>query len=388
MSWVEFVWSTVASACLTLAIVQGMVWWRRRETRAHALFSLAAVGTALLAGTELWVMHAVTPGEIGHALRWFFAAAWLVSVTLVGFVRRYLRAGRPWLAWTVYGARTLVLIVNFVVSPNLGYRAITDVRRIQFLGEPVSVAVGVPNPWMLFGQFSLLLVVIFTVDAALTVWRRGDRGRAVVVGGSIVFFTLIGSGQSTLSFWHVVTMPAMPSVFFLAIVISMSYELSTDTFGAAEIGRALRVSQEQLVLSQQEAQTLSGRLITAQDDERARLARAMHDGLGQGMALLAVELDLLGQRPPDSQEQITGRMEDLASQVKALSADVHRIAHGLHPAKLDQLGLASATSGLCREIERVHAIAIQCECRDVSRWLPPDVALCFTAWPRKRCTTS
>jgi signal transduction histidine kinase len=367
----------VASSSLTLAVVQGLVWWRRREERAHALFALAAVGTALLAGTELWMMHAGTPDEIARALRWFFAAAWLVSVSIVAFVRHYLRAGRPWLAWAVYGARTLALIINFALPPNLGYRAITDVRRIQFLGEPVSTAVGVPNPWMLFGQFSLLLLVIFTLDAALTVWRRGDRGRAVVVGGSVVFYTLLGSGQATLSFWHVLPMPTTPSVFFLAIVLAMSYELSFDMFRAAEVGRQLQVSQRQLVLSQREAQVLSGRLITAHEDERLRLAQAMHDDLSQGMALLAVELELLGQQPPDAPEQIKERTDLLSSQVKALLADVHRTAHALHPVTLDRLGLAAATSAHCRDVERAYAIPIRCECRDVPRWLPPDVALCL-----------
>jgi signal transduction histidine kinase len=377
MSWVTVIWSMVVSACLTLAIVQGLVWWRRREARAHALFALSAVGTALLACTELWMMHAETPDEIGRAHRWLFAAAWLVSVALVGFVQLYLKAGRPWLAWTVYGTRTLALIVNFALPPNLGYRAITGVRRIPFLGESVSVPVGVANPWMLFGQFSLLLLVIFTMDATLTVWRRGDHWRAAIVGGSVVFFTLLGSSQSTLSFWRVLPMPTTPSLFFLAIVIAMSYELSNEMFRAAEIGRALQASEQRLATSQSEAHSLAGRLITAQDDERARLARAMHDGLSQDIALLAVELDILGQQPPDAREPIKDRTDALASQVKALSADVHRMAHGLHPAKLDQLGLAAATTGHCREVERAHAIAVQCECRDVPRWLPLDVARCL-----------
>jgi signal transduction histidine kinase len=377
MSWVTVIWSMVAATCLTLAIVQGLVWWRRREARAHALFALAALGTALMAGTELWMMRADTPGEFGRASRWLFAAAWLISVTLVGFVRRYLRAGRRWLAWTVYGARTLSLILNFVLSPNLGYRSITGVRPIPFLGESVSVAVGIPSPWMLVGQFSLLLLVIFTVEATLTVWRRGEYQKAVLVGGSVVFFTLMGSGQSVLAFWRVIPMPTMPSVFFLAIVLAMSYELSSDMFRAAEVGRELLISQERLALSQGEAQTFLGRLITAHEDERTRLARAMHDGLGQSMALLAVELDLLGQQPPDAREEIRNHMDDLASRVKAMSADVHRMAHGLHPAKLEQLGLAAAIGGHCRDVERAHQISIQCACSDVSRWLPPDVSLCL-----------
>jgi len=377
MSWVAVVWSMVVAACLTLAGVQGLVWWRRRDALAHALFSLLAVGTALMAGTELWMMHAETPVGFGRAMRWLFAAAWLVTVALVGFVRLYLRAGRPWLAWTVVGARTVAVIINFALPPNLGYRVITGVRRIPFLGEPISVAVGIPSPWMLFGQFSLLLVVVFAVDAALTLWRRGDRGPAAVVGGSVVFFALTGSAQTILSFWHVLLMPTTPSVFFMAIVLAMSYELSYDLFKAAEVGRQLLVSQRQLILSQREAQTLSGRLITGQENERARLARDLHDGLSQSMALLAVELEMLGQQPPDAREQMTGRMDDFAAQVKALSADVHRMSHALHPAKLDQLGVATAMSGHCRDVERAHAIAIQCEARDVPRWLPPDVALCL-----------
>ena len=61
-------------------------------------------------------------------------------VSLVGFVRLYLRAGRRWLAWAVWVARTLSLILNFVCAPNLNYREITARRHIPFLGESVSVA--------------------------------------------------------------------------------------------------------------------------------------------------------------------------------------------------------------------------------------------------------
>jgi signal transduction histidine kinase len=99
--------------------------------------------------------------------------------------------------------------------------------------------------------------------------------------------------------------------------------------------------------------------------------------LSQSMALLAVELELFGQQPPNAPGQIKSRMDELSAQVKALSADVHRLSHGLHPAKLEQLGLATATAGFCREIEAAHQIAVQCTCQNVSRWLPADVALCL-----------
>jgi hypothetical protein len=103
--------------------------------------------------------------------------------------------------------RTLSLILNFVFTPNLNYREITALRHIRFLGESVSVAEGVPNPWMLVGQASFLLLAIFVVDAAITVWRRGDRRQALVTGGSIVFDVLAATVQVVLERWQIVEWP-------------------------------------------------------------------------------------------------------------------------------------------------------------------------------------
>jgi hypothetical protein len=62
MSWVTIIWAMIASACLTLALVHLLVWWRRREVLANLLFALTAVAAAVFAGCELWMMRAETPG--------------------------------------------------------------------------------------------------------------------------------------------------------------------------------------------------------------------------------------------------------------------------------------------------------------------------------------
>src|SRR5271165_815379 len=221
MIWVTIIWAMIASACLTLALVHVLVWWRRPSARANLLFALSAVATAVYGGCELWMMRAETPGAFGLAVRWTHVPAWVLIVSLVGFVRLYLRAGRLWLAWTVCGLRTLSLILNFVCTPNLNYREITALRHILFLGESVSVAEGVPNPWTLIGQLSLLLLIIFIADAAITVWQRGDRRQALSLGGSMFFFAVAASGQATLTFWGVIHAPITTSLFFMGIVASM-----------------------------------------------------------------------------------------------------------------------------------------------------------------------
>lgn len=243
-----------ASAGLTLAAIHLLVWSSKRTAWAHLLFSLTAAGTAAFAACELWGMRVETPAELGVAMRWARVPGWVLTVSLVWFVRLYLRAGRLWLAWTVCGLRTLWLVLHFILTPNLNYRHITAVRRIPFLGESVSIPEAVPNPWMLIGQLSLLLLTIFVADATLTVWRRGDRRQALVVGGSILLFSVGGAGQAVLVLWGILHLPIMSSLFYLGLVAVMGYEMSRDVLRAARLSDELHESQQGMRLAAAAAQ--------------------------------------------------------------------------------------------------------------------------------------
>src|SRR5216110_25362 len=208
MSWITIVWSMNAAACLTLAGIYLLVWCKQRESWVYLAFSFSAVGGAALTAFELALVRAQTVEQYGAVLRWAQLPIWAVVVSLVIFVRLYFRAGRPWLAWSVCGLRTLALILNFVFVPNLSYRQITGLRQVSWCGgETVSVPVGVTNPWILVAQLSLVLLVIFFVDATITAWRRGDRQRALVVGGALIFFSTIAIGQVVLVVWGVIQLP-------------------------------------------------------------------------------------------------------------------------------------------------------------------------------------
>jgi two-component system sensor kinase FixL len=249
MSWVTIIWSIVASACLSLAALHLLVWCQKRAALANLFFSLAAAATAVLAMCELWMMWAQTPAQFGTALRWLHVPVWVIVVAMVGFIRLYLRAGRPWLAWTICILRTFSLLLNFLVGQNLNYREVTGLRHIPFFGESVSVAEGVSNPWMIVGQLSLVLFVVFTVDAAITVWRRGNRRQALIMGGSIVFCSLAGTIQSLLIFWGIVHWPITASLCFTAFIAAMSYEMSRDILNTAQLSEELRKSEERMALA-------------------------------------------------------------------------------------------------------------------------------------------
>src|SRR6266700_6337700 len=235
MNWVTIIWAMGAGACLTLALMHLVVWWKDRTARANLVFSVMAIAVAAFAALELALMRAETPEQFGVALRWMHVPAWVIVASLIGFVRLYLKAGRRWLAWTVVAVRTLSLILNFAFSPNINYREITGLRHIPFLGESVSVAEGVPNSWMLVAQLSLLLLVIFVTDATIAVWRRGDRRQALVVGGSIMLFVVVATAQAMAITWEIISMPLTVSLFYQGIVAAMAYELSYDVLRAARI---------------------------------------------------------------------------------------------------------------------------------------------------------
>jgi len=246
MSWITIVWSMNAAACLTLAAIYLVVWCKQRQVLAHLVFSITAVAAAAIAGFELAMMHAGTVGQYEALIRWIHVPVWVLTVAFVAFVRLYLHAGRPWLAWSICSLRTMVLILNFILTPNLNFRRITSLRHFSWWGsEMISVPFGVANPWGLLSLVSLLLLLVFFVDATITVWRRGDRKRALVLGGSMIFGAIL-AWHVPLVIWGIIDVPFFLSFAYSGIVAAMGYELSYDLLHAAQLARQLQASEAEL----------------------------------------------------------------------------------------------------------------------------------------------
>jgi PAS domain S-box-containing protein len=137
-----------------------------------------------------------------------------------------------------------------------------------------------------------------------------------------------------------------------------------------------RRAEDALRASQGELKSLTGRLLEAQEGERRRIARELHDDLNQSLALLSVEIDLLGRRPQPPAEA-AARLRALSARVKELSSAVHDLSHQLHPSKLEQLGLVAAVRGLCKELTRHHGLEVKFTHYDVPEAIPEATALCL-----------
>jgi signal transduction histidine kinase len=122
--------------------------------------------------------------------------------------------------------------------------------------------------------------------------------------------------------------------------------------------------------------TLGRRMIEAQEQERRRIARELHDDIGQRLALLASNLTLLAKRA-----HLSDRPDPTASELQLrtseIAADVQALSHRLHSSKLELLGLAVAMRHFCAEFADQQKAAVLFDTRDVPDRLSPDTSLCL-----------
>lgn len=238
-SWVTILWVMMVTVCLTLSAIHGMVWLRERSALDSMMFALLSLFTGAIIAGDLALMRTTTTDAYAEILRWYHVPVWLAFASTIGFLRYYLQAGRLWLAGCALVIRTVTLLLNFLEPVNMNFKELTALKPVTFLGDVVATPVGVLNPLMGVGQFSLLLLLVYAIDAAVSCFRQGRKRRAIAAGGSMAVFIALASWQTALVYANVIEMPVVAGVFFLGIISVMSYELSRDILRAMQLNRDL-----------------------------------------------------------------------------------------------------------------------------------------------------
>jgi len=122
--------------------------------------------------------------------------------------------------------------------------------------------------------------------------------------------------------------------------------------------------------------SLSRGLIEAQEKERMRIARELHDDIGQRFALLGIALERLKEESFDRPEERM-RIDDIRKDVSDMAKDIQSLSHELHSSKLEYLGLVAAIKIFSKEFAERHNIQIDFESHDVPRTLRHEVSLCL-----------
>jgi PAS domain S-box-containing protein len=140
-----------------------------------------------------------------------------------------------------------------------------------------------------------------------------------------------------------------------------------------------RAAEEALRESHGQVRHLAGRLIEAQDAERARLARDLHDDVSQELAGVSIALSALTQRLGASHggEDLHRDLVELQQQTLAIARGVRHLSHDLHPTVLQHLGLVKGLTSYCGELERAYGLSIACTAEGDFSTMTSDSALCI-----------
>jgi signal transduction histidine kinase len=154
--------------------------------------------------------------------------------------------------------------------------------------------------------------------------------------------------------------------------------LQSGLIGGLLVHRAQRRrAQARLAESVTQNQTLAGRLITAQEDERRRIARELHDGVNQELSALSIALTKLGRSAPSRAADLTGELARLQQRAAGLVEEVRQLSHELHPGVLQHVGLVAALQGYCEEFEGEHGLTVTFQADEDLGVVPADHALCL-----------
>ncbi len=134
-------------------------------------------------------------------------------------------------------------------------------------------------------------------------------------------------------------------------------------------------AEHELHRQQEEVRTLASQLIQSQEDERRRLARELHDDIGQRLSLVTSEVALLASQHFDAPFP-TDRLRRLRDDLDSLCSDIHGISHSLHSYKLQHLGLKSALKDLCMRLSRPN-FRIDLNVEELEEPKSKEVSLCL-----------
>ena len=121
---------------------------------------------------------------------------------------------------------------------------------------------------------------------------------------------------------------------------------------------------------------VSRKLIEAQEQERSRIGRELHDDIGQRLSLLAVQLQQLQENSVILPE-VRGCMGEFQKQITEIASDIQSLSHELHSAKLQYLGIAAALRGFCKEFGEQQKVEVDFTSHDLPSPVSPDISLCL-----------
>jgi PAS domain S-box-containing protein len=150
-----------------------------------------------------------------------------------------------------------------------------------------------------------------------------------------------------------------------------------ETTKQKQAEEGLRQSERALRQGEEDMRRLAGKLIFAQEEERRRLARELHDDLSQRLAMISMDTEIVQQQLADSSESLRDKIQDVQARLSEIASDIHGISRRLHPSIIETLGIAKAIESECRNYSQRENIQVQCDARPIPVQVRSEIPLCL-----------
>jgi PAS domain S-box-containing protein len=157
--------------------------------------------------------------------------------------------------------------------------------------------------------------------------------------------------------------------------LRMLGEIFVNALQRKQAEEASRESERMLRRNESDLRKLAGRLIYAQEEERSRLARELHDDLAQRLAVVAIDVGRLEQQLMDPPAPFREELREMKNGIVRISQDIHSLSRQLHPSILDDLGLIKAVEAECAGFSKREGIEVLFKHENIPRVIPKDVSL-------------
>jgi signal transduction histidine kinase len=245
--------------------------------------------------------------------------------------------------------------------------------RVVRVDSSIAKAVSLASRVLAGERFGALPRIIESQPVTVLDWRELRRWRIddrLVPSGAVALFREPSVWERNRILVALVALLLVSqSVAIAALLTQWLRRRGTESANEALIGD-LRASYERI-------HSLAGRMINAQEEERARIGRELHDDINQKIGALAIALSALRQRLPSESRELSHEVTRLQNAAAALSVDVRDLSHRLHSGTLHLAGLSAALQSLCSEIRRQNTLIVELSFEGDVDTLPDDVALCF-----------
>jgi PAS domain S-box-containing protein len=138
-----------------------------------------------------------------------------------------------------------------------------------------------------------------------------------------------------------------------------------------------KLAERELHERNERIRELAGRLISAQEEERRRIARDLHDDLNQKVAALSIEISNVKHHLPTSSGGLAEKLTNLQARTAELVRDIRKLSHEIHPATLDHAGLVPALTSFAAELNRLEGIEVNLAMPAAPARIPPPIATCI-----------